>query len=62
MATEEYQCVDCGHRFPSASPMADERCPRCGGARLERNPWLLGTAEADGLTAEDYRERVEVTT
>ena len=62
MATEEYQCLECGHGFPSHAPMGEEGCPRCGGERLACNPWLLGTPDAEGLTAEDYRERVEVTT
>ncbi len=62
MAPEEYQCLECGHGFPSRVSLLEERCPRCGGGRLARNPWLLGTPDAEGLTAEDYRERVKVTT
>ena len=59
---EEYRCLACGHIFPSHEPLGIAVCPRCGGARLERNPWLLGTAEARDLTSDDYRERVRVTT
>jgi len=58
---EEYRCLECGHTFPSHEPLGVAICPRCGSARLERNPWLLGTAACD-LTPEDYRERVRVTT
>lgn len=59
---EEYVCLNCGHDFPGDAPLAEARCPRCDSALLSRNPWLLGTGEAEGLTAEDYRERVRVST
>ena len=61
MTTEEYQCRACGHEFPSHLPMDEERCPRCEGRTLLRNPWLLGTDQAD-LSPEEYRHRVKVTT
>ena len=62
MTTEEYTCQACGHQFPSHRPPDEERCPRCGSPKLQRNPWLLGTDEAACLTPEDYRDKVEVTT
>lgn len=62
MTTEEYLCLDCRHVFPSHKQAAEETCPRCGSCKLFRNPWLLGTSQAEGLTPDDYRERVEVTT
>jgi putative FmdB family regulatory protein len=62
MLTEEYRCLACNHIFPSRKPMSEETCPRCGGPKLERNPWLMGTGQAACLTDEDYRHKVEVTT
>lgn len=62
MLTEEYRCLTCGHVFPSRKLMSEEECPRCGGVKLERNPWLMGTSESVCLTDEDYRHKVEVTT
>ncbi|MSQ24989.1 MAG: hypothetical protein EXR49_01745 [Dehalococcoidia bacterium] len=62
MAREEIVCLNCGHSFPSEESLAEARCPRCDSELLSRNPWLLGSCEAEGLTAEDYRERVRVST
>ncbi len=58
----EYRCLECGHTFPSRLPLAEEACPRCASRALESNPWLLRTAEAAGLSPEDYRSLVEVGT
>ncbi len=59
---EEYRCLDCGHEFPSREPTGEAACPRCGGRDLIDNPWLLGSPDAAGLTSDDYREHVRVTT
>ncbi len=59
---EEYKCLVCGHEFPSREPVGAAACPRCGSGDLIPNPWLLGSPSAEDLTAEDYRERVRVTT
>ena len=56
---EEYLCEQCGHAFPSHVAIDEETCPRCGSARLRRNPWLLGTEESDGLLPDDYEHLVE---
>ncbi len=55
--TEEYDCRSCGHSFPGplATPEHPVSCPRCGSDELMRNPWLLGSPFADGLTEQDYR-------
>ncbi len=50
---EELTCLDCEHVFPLlSSEEKDPECPRCGGKRLERNPWLLGTSCK--VSQEDY--------
>ncbi len=61
MNVEEYRCRDCSHVFPSHTPIAEEECPRCGGRRLDANPWLLRTGEGT-LTTEDYQSLVEART
>ena len=51
----EYTCLSCGHQFPwfpSDGPAAT--CPRCGGAELERNLWLLSRTGTEGLSEEDH--------
>ncbi len=60
MNVEEYRCQECGHSFPSHTPIEAERCPRCGARKLDPTPWLLGTDEWEWLTSEDYRSRVEL--
>ncbi len=60
MNVEEYSCLDCGHTFPSHTPVVEECCPRCLGPRLETNPWLLRTPSAMGLSQGDYEALVEV--
>ncbi len=62
MLTEEYICEQCEHTFPSRKALSEETCPRCGSAKLKRNPWLMGTDDASCLTDADYRHKVEVTT
>ena len=53
----EYVCCACEHDFPWFSNDGPQpRCPRCGGAELEVNPWLLLTPDPDGLTDEDHFE------
>lgn len=59
---EDYTCLTCGHEFPSHESLDEAACPRCGSRLLRRNPWLLGTHQAEDLTSEDYRQRVRVTT
>jgi len=49
----EYHCLDCGHDFGKLGD-GDLHCPRCGSDALQRNPFLLGQASAEGLTEEDY--------
>jgi len=52
----EYVCAECGHEFDPHDSKEEPRCPRCGSEKLERTPFLFGTASADELTAEDYME------
>ena len=57
MAITEYTCMACRHCFPwFSSDGAHPICPRCGGAQLKANPWLLLSPDADGLTDEDHFE------
>lgn len=58
MNVEEHRCVNCGHVFPSHTPIAEDECPRCGGRSLNGNPWLLLTADG-ALSVEDYQCLVE---
>jgi|FaiFalDrversion2_1042247.scaffolds.fasta_scaffold08548_2 rubredoxin len=51
---ERFRCLSCGHPFPwFPTDRGEPSCPACGGTRLERNPWLLGTGEGD-VTAEEH--------
>ena len=56
----EYKCTQCGHDFNPLPVLNGDResedlhCPRCNSKLLERNPYLLGTPDAEGLTPEDY--------
>ena len=54
----EYRCQSCGHEFDrrAGQEEKDLRCPRCGGKRLEREPFLFGTSSADELSPADYAE------
>ncbi|MBI2866877.1 MAG: hypothetical protein HYX97_00910 [Chloroflexi bacterium] len=57
MAEVRYKCLSCGHAFSVFTELTNgkpDRCPRCGGERLEVNPWLLGSSDTKGLTEEDY--------
>lgn len=51
---ERFRCLSCGHTFPwFRADRGEPLCPACGSLRLETNPWLLGSAEAD-LDAEEH--------
>jgi hypothetical protein len=57
MATAEYACRSCRHRFPwFRADGPNPLCPRCGGAELTLNPWLLLTPDSDGLTDDDHMD------
>ena len=59
MSVNEYICRHCRHDFPWFNVDGNiPRCPRCGGADLAGNPWLLLTPEAEGLTEKDHYESV----
>ena len=48
-----YKCSHCGHEFKAADE-GEVRCPRCGSLELEENRYLFCTANAEGLTPQDY--------